>query len=175
MNGQVRGVALTVAVFVLAGVAGGILWHQLVDLPAYTRTADNGSMQALELSRSISIDAWYAVIACALAVVLGAAATLRASESPRLNVLVLVLAPAVAGLLMLAVGRWLGPGDVEARLAAASEGDRVPVQLVPNAGTVDLLVAQVHVIFVVWPIAALIGAALVLVLRPPPRDVGGPG
>ena len=173
--GPGRQLATSVGIFLLAGVVGAVLWQQIVDLPTYTRTADNGSMEALELSRSVAIDAWYAVIAAVLAIVLGAVMTVRASRSPRLNVLALVLGPSAAGLLMLAVGHWLGPGDVEARLAAASEGDRVPAELIPNSGAVDLLGVGVHTIFLVWPIAALAGAALVLVLGPPPSEERQPG
>lgn len=173
--GARRLLTISVGLFLLAGVVGAVIWQQIVDVPTYTRMADNGSMEALELSRSVAIDGWYAVIAVVLAIVLGAVLTVRASGSPRLNVLALLLGSSAAGLLMLAVGHWLGPGDVEARLAAATEGDRVPAELVPNSGAVDLLGVDVHTIFLVWPIAALVGAALVLVFGPPPAEEQPPG
>lgn len=165
-----RQVGVTLLALLLAGAAGGVLWHQLVDLPVYTRTADNGTMDALELSGSVAIDAWYAVVAATLALLVGAGCTLWAGRSPRLNVVALFLGGGAAGLLMLGVGRWLGPGDLEARLADAAVGDKVPVELVPNSTLTDVLGLQVPVIFLVWPIAALAGAVVVLLLAPAPQE-----
>jgi hypothetical protein len=71
---------------------------------------------------------------------------------------------------MLATGRALGPGDLEPRLASAEVGELVPVPLVPTSGAVDLLGVPVHTIVLVWPIAALVGAALVLMLSPLPVE-----
>lgn len=155
------------------GVLGAVVWWWLVDLPTYTRAADSGSMDAVELSRSVGIDAWFAVTAGVLGFLLGAGLLLRAVRAPRAAVFVGLGAATLAGLVMVGVGRLLGPGDLDARLAAASPGDRVPVPLVPNSDTLDVLGLPLPLIVLVWPVAALAGAVLVLVLAPPP-DEGPP-
>ena len=143
----------TLAAFALAGVVGALVWWQVVDLPAYTRVGTNGSMDAVELSRSVAIDGWYAVIGGGLALVLGAVlCRFVGADHPRMTVVALLLAGLVGGSLMLHLGEALGPGPIEPRLEAAAEGDRV---LVP-------LVASTPQLFWVWPIAALAGAVLVL-------------
>lgn len=161
---------VTVGLFAVAGLVAATVWHLVVDLPSYTRLADNGSMEALELSGAVAIDAWFAVIGGALALLLGSVLAVRALGRPRSLVLTLPVAALVGGLTMLATGRALGPGDLEPRLASAEVGELVPVPLVPTSGAVDLLGVPVHTIVLVWPIAALVGAALVLMLSPLPVE-----
>lgn len=163
-----RVVLTALLVLVIAGVLGGIGWYLAVDLPSYTRTADSGAMEALQLSHAVSIDGWFAVIGAGLALLLGAGLAGWAGAHPRSTVLGVALGGLAGGLAMLTTGRLLGPGPLEPRLAAAPEGELVPVQLVPGSGTVDVIGWSVHAIVLVWPIAALVGVVLVFLLSPAP-------
>lgn len=168
-------VGTTVLLFVIAGLVGGVVWRLLVTLPTYTRTVDNGAMDAVQLSAGVAIDGWYAVIAAVVGFLLATGLTLWTARSARLNVLLVVLGGAMAGLVMLEVGRLLSPGDLEGRLAAAKVGESVAVPLVPNADTISVLGLSVPVIFMIWPLAALAGVAVTLLCgRAPGPDLDPP-
>lgn len=149
-----------VPAYVVAGALGAVIWRLVVDLPTYVRTADNGNMDAVELSTSMAIDGWYVVIGAALALLLGIGLMTWLTHWPRTVVLVTAVAGLTAGWLMSWLGELLGPGPVEPRLSAARAGEHVAVQLVPNT----------HALFLVWPLAGLAGVLLVLLFGRPPAD-----
>ena len=160
-NGPIATPALLgVLGFLLSGAAGAVVWRLVVDLPEYVRTADNGNMDSVELSTSIAIDGWYVVIAAVLGLLLGMGVMVWLARSPRIAVLVTAVGGLAAGWLMTWLGEVLGPGPVEARLAAASVGEHVAVQLIPNTPA----------LFLVWPLAGLTGGLLVLLFARPPAD-----
>lgn len=160
----VASVLLAACSFLVAGALGAAIWRMVVKLPIYVRTADNAQMDAVELSKSVGIDGWYVVIGATLALALGLGLMTWLARTPRLGVLVIALGALAGGWLMVRVGELLGPGPVEARLAAAKVGEHVAVQLVPNTSA----------IFLVWPLAALLAALLVLLFGRPPADSGIP-
>ncbi len=136
----------------LLGLCCGVLWWVLVDPATFTKLADGGSMGESQLGRQFDGDGWYAVIAAVAGVLAGAVLTWWRARDFVLTTLLLVLAAAVAAVTMSLTGRLLGPGDPEAALAAAEVGERVPVQLEVTAA----------VTYLVWPIAMLVGALMVL-------------
>ena len=146
--------------FLLAGVLGAVIWRLVVDLPTYVRTADNGNMDAVELSTSVAIDGWYVVIGAVLATLLGIGLMTWLSRRPRTVVLVAAVGGLAAGWLMSWLGELLGPGPVEPRLSAARIGEHVAVQLVPNTPA----------LFLVWPLAGLAGVLLVLLFGRPATE-----
>ena len=144
----VRDTAVVLAWFVAVGLIGAVLWWQLTPLAEFTRTADNGSMGEEDLGRQVAADGWYFVIA-AVGGLLGGIALLALRRRDPVAMVVLVAAGGVlAGWLMLRIGLWLGPPDPQTVLPGASVGDKVPLQLEPQAPGVQF----------VWPIAALVGA-----------------
>lgn len=161
---------VTFTAFVTAGFVAAVVWWAVVDLPSYTRTAESGAMSAVELSGMVAIDAWFALIGSVAAVTLGALLTVWSARRPKANVALVTLAATLGGLVMLLVGRLLGPGDLDARLAVADEGDLVEVPLQPVTSGFDLAGLDLSAIVLVWPVVALAGVALVLLFG---RDPGG--
>jgi len=144
------------------GVASGILWWLLVDPPTFTKVGQGGSMGELQLGQRFDGDGWYAVIAAVAGLFTGALLTWWRSRDFVMTTMLLLLGAAVAASVMAAVGRLLGPGDPDVALAAAKLGEKVPEQLT----------VTVPATYLVWPIAVLIGALMVLWSQPGdvPRD-----
>jgi hypothetical protein len=154
--------ALVLAVFAALAALGAVLWHQLVDLPRYSATAQGGSMPELQLTRFIGIDGWFAVIAVVLGLVAGAVLLLLRPAEPVEMVVLVVLGGLFASWLMLKVGLHLGPGDPGEALRHAAAGTTVPVQLRPHATGVELG----------WSIGAALGALAVLLFVTPRSKPG---
>jgi hypothetical protein len=148
------------ATYLALGVVGGLLWWLLCDPALFTVTRDGGvAMGEAELSKRFDPDAWYAVIAAVLGLVSGVAVTWWRSRDPLLTIALVLVGSAVAAAVMTVVGGWLGPTDPETLAAGAQAGARLPAPL-----TVDAPGA-----YVVWPVAALLGA-LVVLWSPAPTD-----
>jgi hypothetical protein len=144
----VRDAGVVLGWFVLVGLIGAVLWWQLTPLAEFTRTEDNAAMAEEDLGRLVSADGWYFVIAAVGGVLSGIALVAWRRRDPVVMVVLVAAGGALAGWLMLRVGLWLGPAEPETVLSGAAVGDKVPVQLEPQA---------TGVLFV-WPIAALVGA-----------------
>jgi hypothetical protein len=152
-RGGLRGDAvLVIGVFLVLGLAGGVLWWLLVDPAAYTKTRDGGVMSEAALRRQFSADGVYAVIAAVAGLVTGLVLTWWRSRDPLLTSLLMVLGAALAAALMALTGHLLGPGDATAALREAKVGAQVPLPLKVDTFTV----------YLVWPIAVLAGALVVL-------------
>jgi hypothetical protein len=153
--------AIVLGVFAALGALGAVLWNQLVDLPHYTRTAEGGSLDQVQLSGIVGIDGWFAVIALVLGIAGGVALLLLRPGEPVEMAILVALGGAFAAWLMLSLGMHLGPGDPAAALRAAAPGSHVPLQLKPQATGVEFA----------WPIGAVLGALVVLLLHTPrPAD-----
>jgi hypothetical protein len=76
----------------------------------------------------------------------------------RLTTLTLVLGSGLAAAAMALTGRLLGPGDPDVALAQARPGEKVPVELLVTAPAS----------YLVWPVAVLLGA--LIILWSPPKD-----
>ncbi len=146
----VRAVAL-VALGTGLGALSGLLWHALVDLPAY-RIGSNGGASTTErgLAEVIGGDAWFCVIGAVVGLLLGTLAWFCFRRVGWPVVLVAVLSATAAALVCQAVGTRLGPSDFTPRLAAARPGDLVPISLELRA-TTSLLV---------WPFLAVVPVLL---------------
>ena len=109
-------------------------------------------MGEMDLSKRFDADGWYSVIAIVAGFVAGLALTWWRSRDFRLTTIALVVGAALAAAVMAVVGRLLGPGDTSTALAAAARGQMVTV---PLKGTAESG-------YLVWPIAVLAGALMVL-------------
>ena len=151
--GVARGdAAVVLGVLLLLGLVGGVLWWLLVDPAAYTKTRTGGVMSEADLSRQFSADGVYAVIAAVAGLVTGLVMSWWRSRDPLLTSVLLVLGAVLAAAVMALTGHLLGPGDPGAALRAAKVGTRVPIPLEVDAFT----------IYLVWPVAVLAGALVVL-------------
>jgi len=149
----------TVAVLgscLVLGVVCGIAWELLVEPATFTKLAEGGSMGEVELGRQFDGDGWYAVVAAVAGSLGGAGLTWWRSRDFLATTLLLVVGAGVAAAVMLVTGNLLGPGDSDAVLGASAVGDRVPVELTVTAAAT----------YLVWPIAMLLGALMVLWSQP---------
>lgn len=144
--------------YLALGVVCGVLWWLVVDPAVFTKVDDGGSMGELELGKRFRGDGWYAVIGIVAGLASGLALTWFRSRDHRLTTALVFLGSCLAAAVTAVVGRALGPDDADRVLAAADPGTKVPVELVVTA----------DVAYLVWPIAALVGA--LVVLWSPPRE-----
>jgi hypothetical protein len=122
------------ALAVAAGVAAGVVWWAVVDLPTYRVNSDGGAATTERgLSEFISGDAWFVVIGLVVGVGLGLAGWRWLRGLGWSLVLVVGCAAVVAELVCWLVGYRLGPGEFAPRLAAAKPGDLVPIELTLRA------------------------------------------
>ena len=152
-GGSLRGDAVVViGILLVLGLAGGVLWWLLVDPAAYTKTRDGGVMSEAALRRQFSADGVYAVIAAVTGLVAGLVLTWWRSRDPLLTSLLLILGAALAAAVMALTGHLLGPGDPGTALREAKVGAQVPLRLEVDTFSV----------YLVWPVAVLAGALVVL-------------
>ena len=146
--------------YLVLGLVCGVLWWLLVDPAFYVKRAGGGSMSELQLDKRFNADGWYAVIAAVAGLLSGLLLSWWRSRDHLLTTVLLVPGAALAAAAMALFGRLLGPSAADEALAVAARGDRVPLPLEVTSAAG----------YLVWPIAALIGALLVLWSTPS----GGP-
>jgi len=138
--------------FAVAALIGAFVWWQVTPLAAFTRTANNATMDEEQLAKQFGADGWFFVIAAVGGLVSGLVLTLLRRRNPILVVLLLVLGAAFATFLMIEVGLLLGPSDPSSVLASTPVGGKVPLQLKVDA----------HGVWFVWPITSLVGGIIAL-------------
>lgn len=158
-------VATVLGGYIVLGLVGGLVWWLLADPPAFTKGPDGSAMGELALGRRFEGDGWFVVVAAVAGLASGLAWTRWRARDPLLTTVLIALGSTLAGVVASWTGGLLGTGDIEAALAAAAVGERVPVALKVTAGAA----------YLVWPIAALAGALLVLWTPPPEDTVETPG
>lgn len=135
------------------GLLGGALWWLLAE-PALFTVSEEGTlgMGEVELADRFSATGWFTVLALVLGALSGGALTWWRNRDPVLTAGLLVLGSLLGTFTMAGVGRLLGPPDPEKAAASARPGDLVPAALEVGA----------PVSYLVWTIAALAGALMVL-------------
>ena len=149
-------VLVVLAAFAIAAVVVGLVWPQLVDPVVVERTEEGLLTDEVALGDRFDVVGWYALLSGGVGLLLGAvlAATRRGHEV--VTLLAIVAGACLASWLSAQVGAWVGPDDptevlVDADIGATAE-DRI--RLTSDAA------------YLVWPISALIGSAVVLWSRP---------
>ncbi len=145
-------VAVVLGAFLVAGIAAGVLWPVLVDPVVVTRTELGLSTDEVALSNRFSNDGWYAVLGGVLGLGLGLGLTAWRRTHEVVTLLVLVAGALLATLVSAQLGRWLGPDDPNRALADAAIGASAP----------DVVRVSAEGVYLVWPIAAVAGALIVL-------------
>jgi hypothetical protein len=154
-------VLVVVVWFAVAGVLGAVLWWQLADLPQVTKSGSSGTLSPEELTKQVSADGWYFVIAAVGGLLSGIVLLLWRRRDPLLMVVLVVLGAGMAAWLMLHAGQALGPAKEIGALKDAVDGTKVSEQLKLRATGIAW----------VWPLAASFGALVYLwVLRKPGDD-----
>ena len=144
--------AVVLGSFLLAAVAVGLLWPQLVDPVTVTRTGAGTVIGEAELAQRFDNDAWYAVLAAAAGLVLGIGLTAWRRTHEVVTVLLVAAAACLAAWVSAAIGTWAGPEDPERILARGAMGVTAPEQVRVDASAA----------YLVWPTAAVAGALVVL-------------
>jgi len=120
---------MAAVVFSILGILGAVAWHQLVDLPHYTRTAQGAEMDGLGLEDLFAINGWFCVIGLVLGLVGGVGLLLWRHREPVWVLLCSVATSLLAGLIMIQLGEALGPDRPTTALRGAKQGATAPVQL----------------------------------------------
>jgi len=144
--------SIVLAWFGVAAVIGAVIWWQVTPLAAYTRTSDNATMDEAQLAKQFGTDGWFWVVGSAAGLISGLVLVLLRRRNPILMVLLVTVGGAFATAVMLQLGLLLGPSDPSSVLAHTPVGDKVPLQLKPDA----------HGVWFAWSISALFGAILAL-------------
>jgi len=158
-HGLGRDVVAVLGTMLLLGVLCGVAWSLLADPAAFTKTASGGEMSELQLGQRFQPDGVYALLAGGVGLVAGLALMAWRRRDPLLTGVLLLVGSAGAAALSALVGHVLGPGSTKAGLAAARTG-----ALVPEPLRVDALP-----VYLVWPLAVLLGAFVVLIAGPGER------
>jgi hypothetical protein len=145
-------VAVVLGAFLAAGTLAGILWPTLVDPVLVTRTDTGIAADEVALSNRFSNDGWYAVLGGVGGLGLGVALTAWRRTHEVVTLLVVVAGALVAALVSAQLGHWLGPDDPSRALADAAVG----------ATAADVVDVTAEGAYLVWPIAAVAGALIVL-------------
>jgi hypothetical protein len=122
---------LLLALFAVAGVAGGVAWRYLWTPPP--GVARGGSWVPTPVEEGLQNDfsgvGWYVVVAIVLGVVLGWVTALVLDRAEIAGVVVVVLGSALAAYLVLTVGERLSPPDPDTVAATAQDEDKIPGDL----------------------------------------------
>lgn len=117
-------VATVLAVFLLAGAAAGALWERLWDPPIGLSYQGQWYLEPAGPDFSFEGTALFVLIAFPLGLVLAVLAAIRRGHEVE-TVLTVLVAAVLAGVVMYAVGKGLGPADPQA--LAAGKPDFTPI------------------------------------------------
>jgi hypothetical protein len=144
--------AAVLGVLLLLGVLAGLLWPHLVDPVEFERTANGITADEVALAQQFDDDGWYVVLAAVAGAVAGGALTLWRDRDPVATVLLLLVGASLAAWVSTQVGTAVGPPPVRGVLEHARVGTTAPAPVQ----------VQAWAAYLVWPIAALFGAVVVL-------------
>ncbi len=129
----------------LVGAAAGVVWRTTTVLPGYTIAPDGtAALTEMALTHLFTAVSRYSQLALAGGLLLGVLAVAMLYRRSWRMVLWALVVPSVAGLVAWLVG-IVGGTPVQERIAQASPGDVVPVDLALNTPVAVLL----------WPFAAV--------------------
>ena len=157
MTGRaVRDVAVTLFAFLVAAVVVGVVWSQLVD-PVIVEQTELGLLSdEVALGDRFDTVGWYTLLGGGAGLLLGVALVARRQAHEVVTLLAVLAGACLAAWLSARVGTWVGPDDPEQVLAGAEVG----------ATAEDRITLDADVAYLAWPIAAMIGATVVLWSRP---------
>lgn len=155
-------IGLVLAAAIVLGLVAGVVWWLLTPLPSYQIREDGlATISERGLAEVFAGDAWFTAIGILCGAAIGTlAALLAARRMGWLVVFVVLVDCIVAGLLCWGIGSLLGPGDFDARLAAAHPGEQVPIDLSLRSG----------VALAVWPFFGLLPVLLWSTLTRDPEE-----
>ena len=158
-----RGLAIHLVICLIGGLLAGFIWNVVVVRPEYVMGDDSvATITERGLTNFFVADAWFVVIGLIGGALIGWLAWLRYARRGWMVVPIAVVGAALAAVLTWGFGTFLDSGDFDSRLAEATSGQHIPIELALRAKAA----------LVVWPLtsvlAVLIGASL-------SDDEAGPG
>lgn len=162
-----RAIAITCVAFVVAGIVAAWLWAQWADPPTYQVLKNSAIMGEEEAGRQFGVDMTFALIGLGLAVPVGFLAGWRWHRVGWPLVVGAAISAGLAAVVAWRLGVVWGPSDPANVWRSAQPGDHLPEELAVHAKGLLL----------VWPIGALAGLLLAVLLfsRPSrPRPHGPP-
>lgn len=158
-----RWLAIYAAGAVALGSLAGLLWFLLVPLSTYRVNAEGyATTTERGLAGFVAGDAWFVLIGVVLGIVCGAVAWWWFAGLGWPALVLALTAATVMGLVCWLVGWLLGPGPIAGRLATATPGQTLPIELTVR-GPAALLV---------WPFGAALVIMLTSTLERDPDDLG---
>jgi hypothetical protein len=124
-----RAIAVTVAVFLVAGAIAGWAWQQFAPLAQYTIDENGGSLGEEQMTRVFGPDGMFVAIGFLTALVLGAALFWWLRDYGPWAVAVICVSSVVGSAVAWGVGMLLGHDPLDARLQAAKPGDLLAAPL----------------------------------------------
>lgn len=150
-------VCVFAAAAILAGGVAGLVWARSTELPSYTLGDDlSATMSELNLSHIVDADANFTVITAVLGLLIGVAGWLVLHKAGWVVTVMPMLAAFAASLMAWRLGITIGTSGFTARLANASPGDLVQIDLQLRAVSALLVgpfaaVAPVMLLSAFWP------------------------
>ena len=122
---------LLLALFAVAGVAGGYAWRYLWTPPEGVARGGQWIPTPVEegLQNDFSAVGWYVVVALTLGLLLGALTAFVLDGAEIVGVLVALAGSVLAGYLILTVGERLSPPDPDAVAAKSPDDSEIPGDL----------------------------------------------
>lgn len=147
-----RDIVVVLLAFLVAGLLAGALWPQLAEPVTVSRSEVGLVTDEVGLAHRFSSDAWFTLLGGGAGLLLGVVLTRWRSSHEVVTVLTVTAGAMLAALVCARVGTWLGPDAPERVLDGAPVGATAPAQvrLASDAA------------YLVWPAAALTGAAVML-------------
>ncbi len=159
LDAVVRDVLVVLTAFLVAGVAVGLVWPQVVEPVTVTRSDFGLQTGEVALARRFDHDAWYSLLGGGGALRRGAGGPLRRPAPPAATLVAVVLGSLLAAWVSSMIGTQTGPEAAELVLANAELGATAPDQVLVTADAA----------YLAWPLAAVLGAVVVL-WAPSARD-----
>jgi hypothetical protein len=126
-----KAIAVTVAVFLVAGAIAGWAWQQFAPLAQYTVDERGGSLGEEQMTKVFGPDGTFTAIGFLVALVLGGALFFWLRNYGPFSVAVVAIGAVLGGGVAWGVGMLLGHDPLQPRLEAAKPGDLLdaPLQL----------------------------------------------
>lgn len=148
--------------FVGVGLLGALIWSRVTNSPGYRLINGRPALDELALGESFNADGTFLLVAGALGLVAGAVTAALFARHGVVTVLSVVAGAALACLTMNQLGTMWGPAPLAEQAAEAGPGAVLPSPLAVEAAGV----------FFSWPIGALAGAFVsLLVFAPRPKPL----
>lgn len=147
-----RDAVVVLATFLVASVVVGLVWPRVVEPVTVTRSDFGLQTGEVGLAYRFDHDAWYSLLGGGAALFLGAVLTLWRRTHETVTLVAVVLGALLAAWVSSMVGTATGPEAAEVVLADAEMGTSAPDQVVVTADAA----------YLAWPLAAVLGAVVVL-------------